>query len=404
MAKLAVKGSEKAITLDQKGALEWPLFGDEEKKRIIEVLEMGSQEAGKGWYTEAYRFEEEFRKYLGAEHALAHNNGTAAIHAALFAIGIKPGDEVIVPSYTYWASCMPVLCWGGVPVFVEVDPKSATIDQDDVEKKITPKTKAIIAIHLWGMPCEMDRIMEIAKKHNLKVIEDAAQAHGAEYRGKKVGTIGEIGCFSFQSSKNLPAIEGGMLVTDSREYYERAIVLGHYLRVKELPEESPYRKYSHTCMGYKYRMHPLAAAIGRIQLKYLDERNKKRDQNIVYVNNHLKGLKGIEVFETLPYMKRIYYQYEIIYHEEELGVSKEKFVEALEAEGARVKGERYPLQHQQPVYKEKGIKVPRSLPASEKLRDRIIALPAFPHAEKKLLDQYIEAFRKVIDNINELRC
>ena len=400
---LAINGGKKEITLEQEEALRWPLMGEEEKNAVLEVIDMGSGEAGIGWYTEAYRFEEEFGKYLDAKYALAHNNGTAAIHAALFAIDIRPGDEVITPSYTYWASCMPILCWGGVPVFVEVDPKSATIDPNDIEKKITPKTKAIIVVHLWGMPCEMDGIMEIAGRHKLKVIEDAAQSQGAEYRGKKVGTIGDIGFFSFQASKNLPAIEGGMLVTDNREYYERAIALGHYERLKDLPETSQYRKYFATCFGYKYRIYPLAAAIGRVQLKYLDERNKRRNENIEYLNNHLKELEGIEVFETPSYISRIYYQYEIIYHEETIGISKDRFVKALQAEGAKVKDERYPLQHNQPIYKEKGMDVPDFLPVSEELRDKIIALPTFPNAKRELLDQYIEAFKKVILNKDELQ-
>ena len=402
MSILAINGGEKAVNIDQDDALLWPLVTDEDKAKVLEVLEMSAGVAGEGWYGEAYKFEEEVAEYLGIRYALAHNSGTSAIHAALFAIGLTPGDEVIVPSYTFWATCMPVLCCGAIPVFAEVDPKSATIDPRDIETKVTSRTKAIIVVHLWGRPCEMEATQDVADKHNLKIIEDAAQAHGAEYRDSKVGTIGDIGCFSFQSSKNLPTIEGGILVTNEEEYYERAIALGHYERIKTLPDNSVYRKYEATCLGHKHRMHPLSAALGRVQLKHLDQRNEIRSANIEYVNDRLRGLPGIDVFDTPSHMKRIYYQYEIVYNDAEATIDKHRFVQALQAEGVRAGGERYPLQHQQPVYKERGLNPPDSMPVSEKLRDSIIALPTFPRATRPLLDQYVEAFKKVAANTDEL--
>ena len=386
--KLAIDGGEKAITLDQTEANKWPPLGEEEFAAVKRVMQMPD------FYEEAYTLEEEFKDYIGSRYALAHNNGTAAIHAAFFALGIGPGDEVITPSYTYWATCMPILTWGGIPVFAEVDPETCNIDPEDIKRRITSRTKAIIVVHLWGLPCEMDEIMEIARRYNLKVIEDAAHAHGAEYKGKKVGAIGDIGCFSFQASKLMVGIEGGMLVTNNQGYYERAMALGHYRRLNNLPSESFYRKYYATCFGFKYRIHPLAAAIARVQLKHLDERNKKRNENIEYLDAKLDDLPGIRTFKTPSYMKRVYYQHEIVLEEEKLRVSKEKVIEALRAEGAEVSGERYPLQHQQPIYKEKNIPV-EHLPVTERIRDKILSLPTFPQADFDLLDQYAEAFRKV---------
>lgn len=386
--KLAIDGGPKAITSDQCKANRWPLMDKEEFKAVKRVLQMPN------FYEEAYSLEEEFKNYMGSECALAHNNGTAAIHAAFFALGIGPGDEVITPSYTYWATCMPILVCGATPVFAEVNPESYTIDPEDIKKRITSHTKAIIVVHLWGMPCEMDEILKVAQRYHLKVIEDVAQAHGAEYKGKKLGTIGDIGCFSFQASKLMVGIEGGMFLTNNQEYYERAMALGHYERLKNLPLESPYRKYYATCFGFKYRIHPLAAAITRVQLRHLDERNKKRNKNIEYLDNKLRDLPGIRTFKAPSYMKKVYYQHEIIWEEAKFKVNKDKFIEALRAEGAQISGERYPLQHQQPIYKEKNIPL-GSLPVTERIRDRILSLPTFPQADSNLLDQYAKAFKKV---------
>ena len=199
-------------------------------------------------------------------------NGTAALDAALFVLGIKQGDEVICPSYTYWATAMPAVTLGAKVVFCEVDPKSLNMDPEDFRKKITPMTKAVIPVHLWGLPCEMDEIIAVARENKIAVIEDACHTHGAEYKGKKMGTLGDFGIFSFQASKNLPGGEGGMLITDNENYYYQAVTLGHYRRAADLPEN--YSKYQHTCLGFKHRMSPLHAAITRVQLKTLEKKNK----------------------------------------------------------------------------------------------------------------------------------
>jgi dTDP-4-amino-4,6-dideoxygalactose transaminase len=190
---------------------------------------------------------------------------------------VGPGNEVIVPSYTFWATAVPIIAANGVPVFCDVDPDTYCIDPREIVKKITPRTKAIMVVHVWGNPADMHSIMEIGAKYKLKVIEDCSHAHGSLWKGKKVGIIGDVGCFSLQGSKTLPAGEGGILVTDNREYYEIAVAYGHYDRVEKFPENSEYKKYSLTGLGYKFRANPLGITIANHGLDELDQRNAIRN-------------------------------------------------------------------------------------------------------------------------------
>jgi len=414
LPELALKGGPRAITLEDVEAFKWPQVGEEEVKAVTALLTRGELSISE----ETYIFEREFADYFDAKYALAHNNGTASIHAAFFAVGVGPGDEVIAPSYTYWATAMPILSCNAIPVFAEVDPENLCLDPEDVRKRITSQTKAIIVVHLFGMPAEMDELMEIAHANNLALIEDASHAHGAEYRRKKIGTIGDIGCFSLQTSKLMIGGEGGVLVTNNQEYYERAVALGHYERISKLSER--YGIYAHTGFGWKYRISPLASAIARVQLRHLDERNAKRNANLSYLNHELGKIRGIEPFATPPYTKRTYYEYRVRFNPNELnGISRDKLVEALQAEGAKVAAERYPLLHLQPVFQERNIygkgcpfdcpHVKRKifyekgdLPVTESVQENILRVPTFPNAEKPLLDQYVDAFRKVAENVDEL--
>jgi dTDP-4-amino-4,6-dideoxygalactose transaminase len=245
-ADLAVNGGAKAITLDQEEALRWPRLTEEDEQAVLELIRKNEISVSQ----EPIKLEKEFAQFLGAQYALSEVNGTAALYAALFVLGIKQGDEVICPSYTYWATAMPAVTLGAKVVFCEVDPKNLNMDPEDFRKKITSRTKAVIPVHLWGLPCEMDEIIAIARENKIAVIEDACHAHGAEYRGKKIGTLGDFGIFSFQASKNLPGGEGGMLITDNEEYYFQAVALGHYRRAADLPEN--YSKYQHTCLGFNF--------------------------------------------------------------------------------------------------------------------------------------------------------
>jgi len=260
----------------------------------------------------------------------------------------------------------------------------------------------------------MDEIMKIARKHNIKVIEDCAHCYDAEYKGKKMGTFGDIGCFSYQATKLVPGIEGGMMVTNNREYYERAVALGHYERLPGLPQDSVYKKYQHTGFGYKYRIHPMSAAIIRCQFKKYNSLNKQREINLTFLDKELDKIKGLEVIKTPDYIKRNYYCYRVKYNPEKLGGLKiEKFIAALQAEGLEIGPERYVLMHQQPVFNEnnnnfswankgKIILNPISMAKTEKLYGQILVLPTFPQASKKLVQEYIEAFKKVVENVESL--
>lgn len=411
MGQLAINGGAPSVTLAQDGAVAWPHIGPEELAATARVL----LEPNYSFYEEAYRLEEELAAYVGGKYALAHTNGTAAIHAALFALNIQPGDEVLVPSHTYWASCLPVAAAvNGVPVFVDIDPDSLNIDPADIEQKITPRTRAIMVVHLGGVPCEMDRIMEIARRHGLKVIEDASHAHGAEYHGKKIGVIGDIACFSLQASKLLPGIEGGILVTNEREYYERAVALGHYERVRNLPQDSPYRQYEVTGLGFKYRIHPAAAAVTRSLLARFDSMNEARNQLMGYLDERLAEVPGFAPMAVPSNSKRVYYTYRVHFKSEELGgIGLGQIIAALQAEGVMAAPERYAPQHVQPAYRDEIRRVyrlvgrdeewqPPHLPVTESIHERLIGLPTFPQGTPELVEQYARAFQKVAEGWRDI--
>jgi perosamine synthetase len=411
MEKLAILGGAKTLYNIDKDAFAWPRFDDQEKEAVLRTMTMADYR----FYEEAYALENEIKDFYNTGYALAHTNGTAAIHSALYAIGVGPGDEVIVPALTYWASAMPVLSCNAVPVFIESHPQTLNLDPDDFKRKITHATKAIVVVHLNGLPCDMDDIMKIAKSKNIKVIEDCAHVHDAEYKGRKLGTIGDIGCFSYQATKLLPGIEGGMFITDNEKYYEKAVVLGHYERLSGLSEGSVYRKYQYTCMGYKYRIHPLSAAILRVQLKKYDSLNKLRNENINYLDEKLKDIKGLDIIKYPDYMKRNYYCYRLKYNSGDLdGLPRDNFIAAVQAEGLEMGKERYVLLHQQPVFnevnqyfpwvtKEKILPAPVSLPVTEELHKKLLSLPTFQQASRSLIDKYVEGIKKVIRNVGALK-
>ena len=404
--KLAILGGAKAVTANEPGFFAWPQFNEEEMQAVKRVMSMPNY----SFYEEAYLLERDVKDFFGVDYALPHINGTASLHSAMFAIGVGPGDEVIVPSYTYWATVMPVLACNGTPVFAESDPATLNIDPASIEKLITPRTKAIVIVHLCGLPCDMDAIMAFAQKYNLKVVEDCAHCHDAEYKDRKIGTIGDIGCFSYQATKLMPGIEGGMMITNNKEYYERAVALGHYERLPGLVQDSMYRRYQHTCFGYKYRIHPLSAAILRPQFKKYTALNRQREENLKYLDAELDKVPGLETIKTPTEVKRNYYCYRVKYKAEELGgLEIEKFIAALQAEGLEVSKERYVLMHLQPAFNEvnngfpwvktgKIIENPLSLPVTEKLYAQLLSLPTFPQASEKLVQQYVEGFRKVAEN------
>jgi perosamine synthetase len=417
--KLAIHGGTRAITADQTEASRWPIVGQQEMDAVAEATRSG------GWSDNetAIRLEEQWAAYIGVRYALAHNNGTSALHACSFALGLGPGDEVICPANTFWATAMPVLSVGAIPVFADVDPIFLNLDPEDTERKITPRTRAIIVCHRGGMPCDMDAFAGITSRHGLKLIEDASHAHGATYRGAQVGSFGDVAGFSMQTSKLMPAGEGGLFVTDEREYLDRAVLLGHYERIRDLDDEED-RQFAHTGFGFKHRISPLNAAIGEASLAQLDERNAARNAGILYLREQLAEVPGV-VTPTIPdHIDPVHYLPAfMLYEPGQLGgLPVDKFVEALKAEGAVVDGgttvRHHGGIHAQPMFVErkhwafehpanaesvKNVQYGQGqLPVTDNPSMDRIDLPLLPRPTSELLDQYIEAFRKVAVNAASL--
>lgn len=278
---------------------QYATVGEQVEKEVIDVLRSGSYILGK--HNKA--FEQEISEYLGTKHAVTLNSGTDALHLALRALDIGKGDEVITVAFTFVATTEAIGIVGATPVFVDIDPETFNIDADEIESKITPRTKAIIPVHLYGQPCDMDKIMDIAKRHNLFVIEDACQAIGAKYKGKKVGTFGDIGCFSFYPTKNLGTMgDGGLAVTNSEYLKNRMVALRNH---------GGAIRYYHDEIGVNSRLDEVQAAILRVKLNYIDEWNSKRREHAAFYNELFKDNKDIVTPKELPDTYCTYHQYTV---------------------------------------------------------------------------------------------
>ena len=285
--RLAVHNGGK--TVRQESKIRWPVITAEDKQAVMGVLDSGTLW---GPYAENCKgLELEFAAYVGSKYCIAFNSGTAALHAALRAAEVGPGAEVITSAYSFLASAVAVLHSNGIPVFVDIDPKTHNIDPAKIEEKITASTKAIVPVHIEGIPAEMDEVMRIAKKHDLVVIEDAAEAHGTRYKGQDIGTIGDMAIFSLNSTKNLPGGEGGLMVTDNAEYRGRANMVRMF---GEYMTEGEGRSYVAYTLGWNYRTQEMPAAFARSQLHRLDGNNENSRKNGEYLSRELAKIKGLE--------------------------------------------------------------------------------------------------------------
>ena len=278
---------------------------------------------------EVKEFERAFAAYHGMDHAVGLANGTVALQAALAAAGIGCGDEVIVPSYTFVATATAAVENNSIPIFVDSEPLSQGLDPADVRRKITPRTRAIMPVHINGYPCDMDAIMDIARRHNLVVIEDCSHAHGAEYKGRKVGTIGHFGCFSLQHKKNMTVGEGGIVITNDGQAAER---------IRKM------LAFAWTAVTRNWRMGEFYGAIGREQIKLLDEQNNRRRQNVATMLQALGTVPGLVPLPGLSDTAPVYYNLILQYDEAIIGVSRKAFVKALNAEGIPVSMFYMPIQ------------------------------------------------------------
>ncbi|AMV37734.1 DegT/DnrJ/EryC1/StrS family aminotransferase [Planctomyces sp. SH-PL62] len=393
---LAIDGGRPAVTLAaarQVEASRWPLYGPEDEAAVLDVL----RNPGYGPIDD---LERDWRDYFGAPFAKAHCNGTSAIAAMFFALGLPPGSGVMVPSYTFFASIVPMRLFGLVPVFVDVDPRTLNFDVDDARKRLTKDVKALMPVHWMGLPCPMDDVSAFAREKGLILLEDVAHAPGASYRGKLLGGWGRMSIFSYQSSKPLPALEGGMGMYQERADFERATAFGHSDVPARFPADSPYKRYAGTGLGLKLRMNPMAAALARAQLGRLAPRNASGAAQVRRLNDRLAQLPGLIEPPCPADAGRIYYANNILFLDEaRAGATRAAIVKALRAEGVQAREHRYPLQHKLPLYAEaewwsRKPEIPE-LPGSEQANRTAIALPYFTSEAPELIDQYAQAFEKV---------
>jgi len=420
--KLALFGGPKAVQSDAGDMFVWPIITKEDEDAVLDVLHKRAMSG-----TDITRkFEKEFAAWQGTKHALGFSSGTAAIQTAMFACKVGVGDEIICPSVTYWASAAQVFSLGGTPVFAEIDEDTLCLNPNDIEHRITDRTKAIVVVHYLGHPADMDPIMEIARRHNLKVIEDVSHAQGGLYKGRKVGTIGDVGAMSLMSGKSFAIGEGGMLVTDDTEIYERAIAFGHYelFRADDIQTEYLKPLAGLPLGGYKYRMHQMSSAVGRVQLKYYDQRCEEIRKSMNYFWDLLEGVPGLKAHRTAKDSDSNmagWYAPHGIYKSEELeGLSVTRFTEAVRAEGvgACTPGcnaalHTHALFNTADVYghgkptrianSNKDVReFDKSLPVSEKIGSIIYGIPWFAHYKPEIIEQYANAYRKVAENYKEL--
>jgi dTDP-4-amino-4,6-dideoxygalactose transaminase len=324
----------------------WPQITDTERAAVLRVLD--SRILSGAHAPEIKELEREFAHFTEAKHCLSTNSGTAALHIAVAAAGIGPGDEVITSAFTFLASALAVLHHNAVPVFADIDPVTYNISPAEIERKITPRTRAIMPVHIHGLPADLDEILAIAKKHNLIVIEDAAQAHGATYKGRKVGAIGDMGAFSVQSSKNLSAGEGGLFVTNSDAFHERANCVRQFgeeaaesttAGLDPLHPLDDLRDYNSITMGWMYRMTSLTAALARCQLARLDHYNANARANSEYLSGRLRAIDLVTPPSVPADRTSAYHKYRVRLHPERLeaGLDPKRFrgavVKSLREEG-----------------------------------------------------------------------
>ena len=357
-----------------------PTIGVEEINAVCDVLKSGNVAQGQ----KVKELEESFAKFIGANHAVAVNSGTAALHCSLYSTGVKQGDEVITVPFTFIATANSIMMQGAKPVFVDIEDETFNIDAKKIEEKITKRTKAIIAVDLYGNPYEYGDVHEISLKHGIKIIEDACQAVGAEYRGKKCGTLGDISCFSFYATKNMITAEGGMIATDNPDYANNVKMFRNH-------GQSEKTRYDYVDIGYNYRMTDVLAAIGIEQLKKLSKFTEARIQNAEYLTKTLTKIKGISVPVVKNRNRHVFHQYTIKV-EEDFRLTRDELIEYLNKKGVGC-SVHYPKPlHLYNHIKKFGYKI-GDFPVAEKLVKQVISLPVHPNLTIKQLDYIIDVFK-----------
>ncbi len=417
-AELALLGGAKAVRSEAGDMFAWPIITEEDEAACLDVLRRRAMSG----LDVTREFEQEFAAWHNVKHAVAFSTGTAALQAAMWAVGVRRGTELIGPSLTYWASVLPAYSLGASIVFGEVEPHSLCLDPDDLEHRITAHTRAIVPVHYCGYPADMDPILEVARRHNLKVIEDVSHAHGGRYKGKLVGTIGDVGAMSCMSGKSLAVGEAGFLITNDELIYQRAIAWGHYERTAEFctdPELAPFKGLPWG--GYKYRMHQMSSAVGRVQLRHYQARMDEIQKAMNYFWDLLDGVPGLRAHRPAgnSTMGGWYASHGLYVPEELDGLHVARFAEAVRAEGASCSpGANFPLHthalfHEADIYgdgrptaianADRDLRQPRgSLPVTESLPERCYGIPWFKHYRPQIIEEYALAYRKCAENADKL--
>jgi perosamine synthetase len=371
-----------------------PDIGEAEIRAVVETLHSG-------WLTTGAKvkaFEAEFAKYIGCSYAVAVNSGTAALHLALDAIGVNEGDEVIVPAMTFAATAEVVFYLKAKPVLVDCQADTLNLDTERIEAAITPRTKAIIPVHLAGHPCDMNRILEIAKLHKLKVIEDAAHALPASYRDKKVGTIGDVTCFSFYATKTITTGEGGMATTENPDWAKRIRMMslhGISLDAWDRYTDKGSWYYEITRPGYKYNLTDIAAALGIEQLKRCDDFYQARRRIAERYDEGFADLPEIQLPACASDIQHAWHLYIIQLNIERLRISRQDFIKALKSQNIGTSVHFIPL-HLHPFYRDTFGYRPADFPQATAVFERIVSLPIYPKMTERDVDHVIDAIKKLV--------
>ncbi|PLW79420.1 hypothetical protein C0585_07780 [Candidatus Woesearchaeota archaeon] len=385
------------------GIRDWPIINRKDIEQVLNSLKNEELSIQNGKDSLIEQYENKFGEFVNRKYVLNVTNGTASLHSAYFAIGIKKDDEVIVPCLTWHSSVTPLLDLGARPVFCDID-ETLNIDPDSIEKLISSKTKAVLVCHLYGVAANLDNILKIAKKYDLKIIEDCSHAYGTKFKGKQVGCFGDISCFSTQNSKTLSSGEGGFFCTDNREYYEKALLLGHFGRLNKITI-SKLKKFKDTGFGFKYRPSLLNVSLGYSQLDKINDLIRLKNQNSIYLEEKFKNqpIKGLDIIKTPDYCdSRSFYGFKIRYDGDKIGLKKELFILRLNKKGVKASNERYGLLHKHEIFRynpyldKKLSSVNFDLEKSEKIYDSLIDIQLPSRPNKELIDNIFSSIKEVV--------
>ena len=417
--KLAIVGGERIVP---EGFIKpWPYLTEDDKEAVQAVL--ATEKITEQQRIQAEGLAQEWAKYMGVEYCIPVNSGTAALHMCVAGIGIEPGDEVIIPAFTFWATAAAVLHHNAIPVFVDIDPNTYCIDPNLIEAKITERTRAILPVHIHGMPAEMNLILEIAERHGLSVIEDVAQAHGAQYHDQLCGSFGDAAAYSTQASKTLSSgCQGGLFTTDDELIHQRASLLQYFGEIVVPGQERESQEYNAYGLGWMYRGDMFSQALIRNQLKRLDQNNMHRVENCRFLTQHLSQIPGIETPLVPEECDPVYYNYVIGFDPKALGLDisagkfRQKVQAALQAEGVPTgQWQRLPVPSQE-IFQNR-IGYGKGCPwqctnstveynlndypcATDFIASHCYVFDVNPPNDQGLMSLYVEAFHKVMDNLD----